>query len=204
MQSRDTHPGVETPDEGELVARLKHGDPHACEVLVQLYGGRILSVARRILRDDEDARDVVQETFVSAFRGIERFSQASTLWTWLHRIAVNAALTKLRGAGRRYEQPIEPLLPAFQSDGHHVSSFVHWRTADRAIEREETRRLVRACIDRLPEPYRTVLLLRDIEELDIAETAQVLGVNPATVKTRLHRARQALRTLLDHSLRGTP
>src|SRR5213076_858538 len=101
------------------------------------------------------------------------------LSTWLHRIVVNAALGRLRKRQRQTEQPIDELLPAFQDDGHHVSRPVAaWReTGVAVLERKETRDLVRSAIDRLPEAYRTVLLVRDIEGLDTEEAARVLGVN---------------------------
>lgn len=160
-------------------------------------------VARRLVGNDEDALDVLQNAFLSAFRSIHRFQGESLLSTWLHRIVVNAALILLRARRRRPEQPIEVLLPAFHEDGHQANPAVDWRpTAEAELERKETRALVRKYIDSLPENYRLVLLLRDIEELDTEETARLLGITPATARVRLHRARQALRGLLDPHLRG--
>jgi RNA polymerase sigma-70 factor (ECF subfamily) len=104
---------------------------------------------------------------------------------------------KLRSRRRKPEESIETLLPAFQEDGHHVEQFSEWSApADRLLERDETRATVRACIDALPDAYRTVLMLRDIEELSTQEVAEMLSVTPTAVKVRLHRARQALSTLL--------
>ncbi|MFN2445671.1 MAG: sigma-70 family RNA polymerase sigma factor [Vicinamibacterales bacterium] len=104
---------------------------------------------------------------------------------------------KLRTRRRRPEESIEPLLPAFADDGHHRDRISSWdEPVDEALDRAETRRIVRALIDELPESYRTVLLLRDIEGLDTAEAASALGLTSAAVKVRLHRARQALRTKL--------
>ena len=109
---------------------------------------------------------------------------------------------KLRSRRRRPETPIEDLLPKFLEDGHQVMPAGDWpESAEVLLEREENRVFVRESIDRLPESYRTVLLLRDIEEMDTGETARLLGINPNAVKTRLHRARQALRTILDARLR---
>jgi RNA polymerase sigma-70 factor (ECF subfamily) len=187
-------------DEKALVDGLRAGREDAYEQLVRSHGGRMLAVARRLLGDGEDAHDAVQEAFVSAFRSIERFESQARLSTWLHRIVVNAALMKLRTRRRKPEQPIEDLLPSFHADGHRRDPGGPWQPAER-LERVELRRLVRESIDRLPEPYRTVLVLRDIEELDTAEVAERLGVQEGAVKTRLHRARQALRTLLDPYLR---
>jgi RNA polymerase sigma-70 factor, ECF subfamily len=190
------------PDsEGALLRRLRRQDQAACEELVRAQGSRLLSVARRILRNEEDARDVVQEGFMSAFRALPNFNGESRLSTWLHRIVVNAALMKIRTRSRRPEESIEDLLPRFQDDGHHAEPTSDWTSASELIEQRETRERVRAAIDVLPESYRTVLLLRDIEELDTAEAARALGVTPNTIKIRLHRARQALAKLLEPTFR---
>ena len=104
---------------------------------------------------------------------------------------------KLRSRRRKPEESIEALLPAFQEDGHHVEQFSEWSApADQLLERKETRAAIRACIEQLPENYRAVLKLRDIEELATQEVAEMLGMTPTAVKVRLHRARQALSTLL--------
>jgi RNA polymerase sigma-70 factor (ECF subfamily) len=202
MATTRLHP--EGVDEAELVASLRTGDPAAYEKLVRLYGPRLLSAARRILRNEEDAREAVQDAFLSSFRGIHGFDGGvSRLSTWLHRITINAALMKLRRLHRQQELPIDTLLPTFHDNGHPARLAVPWQeSGDRIAERQENRLLVRACIDQLPETYRTVLLLRDIEEFDTEETANLLGVSPGVVKTRLHRARQALRALLDPHFRG--
>lgn len=183
--------------EQQLLERLRRQDESACEELVRVQGARLLSVARRILRNEEDARDAVQEGFMSAFRALPSFNGESRLSTWLHRIVVNAALMKIRTRSRRPEESIEDLLPRFQDDGHHAEPTGDWTSANDLIEQREVRDRVRAAIDCLPESYRTVLLLRDIEELDTAEAARVLGVTPNTVKIRLHRARQALAKMLE-------
>jgi RNA polymerase sigma-70 factor (ECF subfamily) len=197
---QDAHPappGALATDEAALVEALRAGDPEAFETMVRLYAGRMLAVARRLVVNDEDARDVVQDALLSAFRSIRRFEGQSRVSTWLHRITVNTALMKLRTRRRKPEESIEPLLPAFLDDGHHSTRFAEWEGADTLLERTEIREAVRAGIDQLPDAYRTVLLLRDIEELTTEEAADALDVTPNTVKTRLHRARQALRAALD-------
>jgi RNA polymerase sigma-70 factor (ECF subfamily) len=189
--------------EAELLTALRGGDQAAFETLVRANCVRLLAVARRLLRHEEDARDVVQEAFLSAFKAIGSFDGNARLSTWLHRIVVNAALQRLRSRQRQPVRPIEELLPQFLADGHHARDAVEWREpVEAALQRQETCDLVRAAIEQLPEPYRSVLLLRDIEGLDTDETARLLGIQPGAVKTRLHRARQALRTLLDPHLRG--
>jgi RNA polymerase sigma-70 factor (ECF subfamily) len=184
-------------NERALVDRLRGGDEQAFEELVRTFGGRLLAVARRFVRNDEDARDVVQSAYLSAFRALDQFEGNCQLSTWLHRIVVNTALMRLRSKRRKPEESIEDLLPAFQEDGHHVEQFSDWNTpADQLLERHQTRVTVRACIDRLPDNYRVVLLLRDIEERSTQEVAEALAMTPTAVKVRLHRARQALSTLL--------
>lgn len=188
--------------EAELLRRLRAGEGPAFESLVRQHGGRMLSVARRLTGSEDDARDAVQEAFVAAFKAIGTFAGNAKLSTWLHRIVVNSALMKLRSRRRRNEEPIEALLPRFDESGEWTEAVPRWETStDILVQREETRALVRAMVDRLPEAYRSVLMLRDIEELDTEEAAAALGITPSAVKTRLHRARQALRTLLERALR---
>ena len=161
----------------------------------------MLAAARRLLRNDEDAADAVQEAFMAAFRSIDGFQGTARLSTWLHRIVINAALMKLRGSSRRPEESIEDLLPRFDADGCWATDVHSWgATADDLLERRETRALVRRCIDCLPDGYRTVLVLRDIEDLDTEEVADALNITANATKIRLHRARQALRTLLEREL----
>lgn len=185
-------------DEQALLAGLRSGADGAFETLVRTTSARLLAVARRIVGSEEDARDVLQEAYTSAFRALPRFEGQAKLSTWLHRIVVNTALMRLRTRKRKPEEPIEPLLPAFKEDGHQATAAVEWADgADVALERSETRAFVRAQIDKLPDTYRTVLLLRDIEELSTSEVAVMLSTSENAVKIRLHRARQALRALLD-------
>lgn len=190
-------------DEDALAAGLRAGDTQVFERLMRTYGGRMLAVTRRILHDEEDARDAVQDAFVSAFRARHQFSANSRVSTWLHRIAVNSALMRLRTRRRKREDPIDELLPTFQNDGHHQERFRSWADQpDVAVARAETRAHVREAIDRLPESYRVVLMLRDIEGLDTDETAKMLSITPNAVKIRLHRARLALRALVAPAFQG--
>jgi RNA polymerase sigma-70 factor (ECF subfamily) len=188
---------MDSMDETTLLERLRQGDEAAFELLVRMYGGRMLAVARGLLRNEEDARDVVQGAYISAFRGLPAFKGTSQLSTWLHRIVVNGALMKLRTRRRKPEESIEELLPAFLEDGHHVDSFCSWAAqADRLLEHKQMRQAVRAAIAELPDTYRAVLVLRDIEDMTTDEAAAALGITSNAVKIRLHRARQALATLV--------
>jgi RNA polymerase sigma-70 factor (ECF subfamily) len=195
---------IQELDEAALLVRMQAGDNDAYDACVRTYCGRLLLVARRILRNEEDANDAVQDAFLSAFKGIAQFQGQSGLGTWLHRIVVNAALGRLRCLQRHPESSLEGLLPHFGEDEHQVDPPAPWKTTpETTLQDQETQTLVRRCIGELPESYRIVLLLRDIEGLATEETARVLDTSTGVVKTRLHRARQALRSLLDpHFRRG--
>lgn len=193
---------IEGDQDASLLERLKAGDDLAFEELVRASSGRMLSTALRLVRGDEDAHDVVQEAFLLAFRSLPSFEGRCRLSTWLHRIVINVALMKLRSRRRRPEISIEDQLPRFGADGSRVvetHDVVDLTPAD-AFERETMRLLLRRCMDRLPDSHRTVLLLRDFEDLSTEETAKVLGIRAAAVKVRLHRARQALKTLMQKAM----
>jgi RNA polymerase sigma-70 factor (ECF subfamily) len=187
--------------EDPLVARLRNGEESAFAELLIAEGGRMLTTARRLVRNEADAQDAVQESFLSAFRSIREFRSGARLGTWLHRIVLNVCLMRLRSRRRRPEQSIDQLLPNFEHRGHLAHAPHRWTAPDSALEREETRALVRRSIDALPETYRTVLLLRDIEGVGADDAAELLGISLGNAKVRLHRARQALRALLDPHLR---
>jgi RNA polymerase sigma-70 factor, ECF subfamily len=188
--------------DASLVAALRNKTSDSSVEFVRRFGPRALATARRFLHCDADCADAVQESFLSAFQAIDKFEGNAALGTWLHRIVVNVCLMKLRSRGRQSVIAIDSLLPTFDASGHHANAVRPWKQApDERLLRDETRSLVRRCIDRLPDDYRTVLLLRDIEELSTEETAEVLGATIGSVKTRLHRARQALRTLLEPHFR---
>lgn len=184
-----------------LIDRLRRRDADACEEFVRTYSPRMLAVARRLLRCDHAAADAVQEALLSAFNSLDAFHGQSQLWTWLYRIVVNCCLMQLRSSGRRPARSLEVL----QHDANGCES-VGRSIVDASeqpleqLTREESLAIVRACIRQLPDSYRTILQLRDIEELDTDETADILGISRSAVKTRLHRARTTLRTLLEPAL----
>ncbi len=158
----------------------------------------MLATALRIMGREDEARDAVQDAMLSVVKAIGRFDGKSKLSTWLHRIVVNACLMRLRARRRRPEASLDGLLPRFDRTGHREDPGPAWTPiTESGIERDRVRRMVREAIGRLPDGYREVLVLRDLEGLDTAETAAALDMTPGAVKTRLHRARQALRTLLE-------
>ena len=177
-------------DEATLLARMQAGDDAAFEACVRAYCSRLLVVVRRILRNEEDAQDAVQETFLAAFKQIGGFQGLSSLGTWLHRIAVNAALMRLRHRQRHPEQSIENLLPHFGDDEHQIDPPALWKDCPGIGPSTPggLRELVQHCIGKLPEMSPTVLLLRDIEGMDTDETARLLDTSAGVVKTRLHHA----------------
>jgi RNA polymerase sigma-70 factor (ECF subfamily) len=197
-------PDAAAADERTTLAGLRAGDPAVVEAVVRAHSGRMLTVARRMLGNEADAQDAVQDAFLSAFRGLESFKGDAKIATWLHSIVVHAALMKLRRRRRKPETSIEALLPKFHENGHHLEPAAAWDDSPtELLARKETRAQVQAAIDRLPENYRNVLVLRDIEGMGTEEAAQALGESPSAVKARLHRARLALRGLLDPIVRGS-
>ncbi len=162
----------------------------------------MLAVAERLLGDRSLAEDAVQDAFLSAFKKLGSFEQRSSLKTWLHRITVNAALMKLRQRKRRAEQSIEELLPQFDDDDCRLE--IPWQDSSgvqQIVARDQLHRHIREKIALLPEDYRIVLLLRDIEGYSTEEVAGLLELSSGNAKVRLHRARAALKKLLEPSLR---
>ena len=195
--------------EALLMDRIRAGDAQAFDSIVRQYDQRMLAVARRFLRQGEDSADAVQDALFAAYRSIASFNGDSTLWTWLYRILVNACLT-IRRSRSRYRRRVVSLqdLPRNISE-YRRAAFPGSRGTEPAYtraERAEVQAQVRRCIARLPQPYREVVVLRHIEELDTDQTARRLGTSRSTVKTRLHRARQALRADLKRcsALSGRP
>jgi RNA polymerase sigma-70 factor, ECF subfamily len=187
-------------NENQVLDGLKGGQDWAYELVLRRYGSRMLATARRLLRTDEDARDVVQEAMLSAFRAVGQFAGEAQIGTWLHRIVVNAALMRLRSRKRKPEASIEDLLPSYLSDGHRAASSGEL-FPDEVLEREQLLALLRECAAELPEVYRQVYLLRDVEEMPSEDGAALMGITPNAVKIRLHRGRQALMTLVQRRYR---
>lgn len=177
--------------EGRLVASLKGGDHAAFEEVVRQYESKVYSLARGLTRNDEDAQDAVQDTFLSVFKNVKSFKGGSSLSTWIYRITVNAALMKIRR--RRHDErtvSIDEAMPTFDEDGHRVASLPDWNPlADEMLLNKELGGHLRQAIEALEADYRTVLIMRDQEGLDNEEVAAVLGLSVAAVKSRLHRAR---------------
>jgi RNA polymerase sigma-70 factor (ECF subfamily) len=185
-------------EDADLLAGLRGGDPAAYRRLVDLYSAHVYNVALKLMGDEHEAEDVLQETFLSAFEALDRFEGRSRLSTWLYRIAYNASLMRLRKRKQMttfsLDQP-----PGEQDEGVEFLSrhLVDWSTLpDDQLLTVEARREMDQAIAALPESLRSAFVLRDIEGLSGAEAAEVLGITVQAVKNRLHRARLRLRDRL--------
>ncbi|HZO37661.1 MAG TPA: sigma-70 family RNA polymerase sigma factor [Methylomirabilota bacterium] len=182
----------------DLLQALRRREPMAAEGLVTRYGERAYRLASRITGNVSDAEEVVQDAFWTVVRKIETFRGDSAFGSWLYRIVANAAYQKLRGrpSGRR-ELSLDDVLPLFDESGRHAAPVADWspRVEDPAMQ-VELRTALSAAIEELPASYRAVLVLRDVEGRSNGEIADVLGLNTAVVKTRVHRARLFLRKRL--------
>ena len=192
---------VENLQDLELVARLRAGDATALDALMGRYASRVYRLARGITRSDADAEEVVQDVFLTLARKYDTFEGRAALGSWIYRITTNAALNKRRGRRFEAEIALEDLLPTFKPDGHREGDptflLADWsQSPEKELLSDETRRILKETIDSLPQHYRAVLVLRDVEGLSNEEVAQVLGETIASVKSKLHRARMALRERL--------
>jgi len=203
------HPNRQISDselDSSLVNRAKHGDLQAFEALLSRYEDRIYFLACRILRHEQDAEDVTQETFVSALENLNGFRGDSAFATWLVRIATNAALKVIRKRRRLDTVPFEQVTDS-TNDAEpipHPEYIADWRQSpEELVQNSETRRLLDEALQALDEKHRLVFVLRDVEGLSIKETADALELSEANTKVRLLRARLQLRELLTRSF-GNP
>ena len=194
------------PSDETLAARAAAGDDHAFEEIVERYQGRVYRLACR-LTSDTDAADVLQDTFLHVYRHLSSFRGESQFGTWLYRIATNAALMNRRARARRPAESLDAFMPRFDTHGVHVGTPAELQVCsriDELIDRQVLAQKARAVLTRLPDLYRDAFVLRDLEEMSTAEVAEVLGVEPATVRQRVHRARLMLRGYLSDLAGVTP
>ena len=188
---------AESNDEA-LAARAAAGDDAAFEALVRRYQHRVFRLACR-LTCETDAPDIMQDTFLQLYRHISTFRGGAQFSTWLYRIVINAGLMHRRARARRPAESLDHLLPRFDADGTLEDAPDALRAAsnvDELLDRQVLAKKAQAAIAGLPDLYREAFVLRDLEELSTAEVAQVLGVEPATVRQRVHRARLMVREYL--------
>ncbi|NBB88079.1 MAG: sigma-70 family RNA polymerase sigma factor [Bacteroidetes bacterium] len=174
------------------------GDERAFEEMVREESSRLYHVILRIVKDEDEAQSLVQETFLQAYKSMDRFRGESKLSTWLIGIGINLARSSLRKTSRYdtlAEEDMERLQPSFNM-GAYTEEYSPWRP-DVVADKSQRREIVHRAIEQLSDTYREIIILRDIEQLDTSETAQALDITEGAARVRLHRARQALRTLLD-------
>jgi len=189
-------PNPSSLDDDALLRRIRAGDRDAFSDLMRRFNRRLYRVARSVLRDDAEAEDALQDAYLQAYRALPAFRGESALGTWLTRIVVNAALMRQRKTGRRADVielgadfgSDDAILPRDRLDGP--------AQPELAALRAQTRRLIETGIDKLPAAFRTVFVLRAVEELTVEETAATLDIPAATVRTRYFRARAMLREAL--------
>jgi RNA polymerase sigma-70 factor (ECF subfamily) len=180
-----------------LVAKAKTGDYQAFEALVNRYEGKVYRLAMRMLRNQEDAEDALQEAFLQVYRGLEGFEGRSAFSTWLFRLATNVCLMKIRHRGTEPARllPLEEYLPRHE-EGEHPQIQDWPDKPEEVLLNKESRQKMLEALERLPAEYRAVFILRDVEGLSNVEAGEALGISVAAVKSRLHRARLTLRGML--------
>jgi RNA polymerase sigma-70 factor, ECF subfamily len=190
------------PAEDELVARARNRDEAAVKTLIRQNNQRLFRLARSIMRDDSEAEDVVQESYVRGFTRLGEFRGESSLGTWLTRIVINEAYGRLRR--RRVTANWDSVEAAHCVDHGAQAQIIPFPSPqsdpERTMAQHEINQILERAIDALPEPFRIVLVARLVEEMSIEETAELLDLRPATVKTRLHRARRLLRDDLERQV----
>jgi RNA polymerase sigma-70 factor (ECF subfamily) len=196
---------TEVQVEHSLLERLRGGDAAALELLMDRYAARVYRLAYSITRNAGDAEEVVQDVFLSMFRNVGGFQERAAVSTWLYRVTANAALNKRRGKRLAMETSLDEWLPTYKPDGHREGDraflLADWsQTPERALLSGEIRAEIESALDALPELYRAVLLLRDLEGLSSEETAAILDDTVPAIKSCLHRARMVLRERLTRRL----
>jgi len=194
-------------DERALVAASRDGDPAALEALVRSHQDRVYSFAMRMCRNVEDAKDILQDTFLGVIRSIREFREESKFSTWLYRIAANACLKKRRRGVHdptpEQDLSLDDLMPRPDAEGRKPEIPDWSEDAERALLQGELSARMESAIDKLPRDYKIVLVLRDVEGLSAEETAQAVGLSVPAVKSRLHRARVFVRRELADYLTGS-
>ncbi|MBE0429767.1 MAG: sigma-70 family RNA polymerase sigma factor [Thermoleophilia bacterium] len=187
------------PTDTQLIRQFRAGEISALEDLVYRYEDQVYNLAYRMLRNREDAEDVLQDTFLSVIRALDKFKGKSSFSTWIYRIATNAALTKLRQRSRKLKTEGEFLdeIYSVHKQAHAGATMIDWAANPiESVLNEEARQVMEEAIAELPENYRVVFVLRDVEGLPASDVAEVLDLSVPAVKSRLHRARLFLRNRL--------
>jgi RNA polymerase sigma-70 factor (ECF subfamily) len=198
---RADRPDLDDTAEGALVALARGGDGPAVRALIKRHNQRLFRVARAVMRDDAEAEDVVQASYVRAFTHLSDFRGDAQFSTWLTRIALNEALGRVRA--RKPTTGLEQI--DLESNSAQIIQFPALQAQadpESEMSRQEVRAFLEQAVDKLPPAFRAVFVLRDVEGLSIEETADALDLKPETVRTRLHRARRLMRTAIEEQLSG--
>ena len=188
---------VSTP---QIEARV---DPNQIEILIREHSGWMLALCRRLLGETALAEDGVQDAMINAFRKLPQLEDPLALKAWLYRVTLNSCLSILRARRRQEQELPDGTFPEFDANGCRIEPvWTQFESPEDLLSRDETRAFVLAKIAELPEKYRLLILLRDIEELSTTQTAELLGLSESNTKVRLHRARSALKRLLEPMMRG--
>ena len=195
-------PHASSHEEKIDIEALRQGDLKAFNALIRQEGPRVYRCIYRLIQDEEEARNLTQETFIQAFQHINSFRGDAKISTWLCAIGINlarSALRKMRYHETLDEATIDQLQPSFV-DGHYAEQPTEWQP-ERFVENKELGELIQKALNKLPPQYKTIIILRDMEGLSTEDTAELLGMSAGAVRVRLHRARQALRKILDEYLK---
>jgi RNA polymerase sigma-70 factor (ECF subfamily) len=192
--------------ESELIRRVKAGDHKAFEDLFARYVSRVYGQAIKLMRNPEEAQEVVQEVFLTVYTKIGTFRGKAAFSTWLYRLTANAAITRLRKRKRRNETPLDDYLPKFGEGGHHLARpLADWsHELERRLSEVELQGAIQEALDELPPLDKAVVVLSDMEDLPNREIAKILELTVPAVKARLHRARLFLRGKLALHLGHSP
>ncbi len=192
-------------EERSLIQQLKAGDQKAFEVLYRRHCSQVYRQARALVGNEPETEEVVQEVFLTLYQKAKMFRGDAALSTWLYRLTINAALTRLRRRRRTREVDVADYLPKYQADGHHLKPVVDWsQDLERQLARKQLRRILEQALDQLKPADRAVVILSDLEGIPNREIGKVLGLSVPAVKTRLHRARLVLRGKLAVTLGHSP
>ncbi|MBY5761515.1 RNA polymerase sigma factor [Rhizobium laguerreae] len=196
-------PQISIPSDADLVPLAKMGDESAIRTIVQRHNQRLFRTARAIIRNDAEAEDVVQAAYVKAFTNLATFRGDAQLSTWLTRITLNEALGRVRA--RKNTTGLGEIDMQTMAPGGEVLQFPSSLSAtdpETELSRSQARHLLENAVDELPDDFRAVFVLRDIEGMSTDEAASYLGIRPETAKTRLHRARKMMRQSIEKQLSG--
>jgi RNA polymerase sigma-70 factor (ECF subfamily) len=190
-------PSLDCISDVDLVERIRAGEHALFELIMRRYNQRLFRVARGILRNSDEAEDAVQNGYIRAFQSLDQFKGPKGFGAWLSRIVSNEAFMTLRKHGSK----VVPLNDERSSvDLGNEDHSIERRTPEHSLHERELQRLLEKAVDALPDTFRSTFVLREIEQLSVSETAEVLQIEPATVKTRVHRARQLLKQNVSHDL----